>query len=172
MNKKYASLLWSLIFIAVLAIIVVVVKAAGVQLIYSATKSMPKGWYLVVPSKSFKRHDIVQFIPPQHIIAFVKDLHWLPPSNTLIKYVFATAGDHVCVRDRAIWINHQWIGRVYDEYATKKPLPQTKICSKLNDNEYLLLSTKQERSFDGRYFGITTSKNIYGKALPVMIKPD
>ena len=130
---------------------------------------MPRGFYLVIPSATIKHNDIVEFTPPQHIIDFVKNLHWLPQSNSLIKYVFAVSGDHVCVRDNAVWVNYKLIGKVYAEYESKKPLPQTKICSKLKNNEYLLLSTKQERSFDGRYFGMTTIDSIKGKAIPIFI---
>lgn len=167
--KKFSALLFSLIFIAILASIIFFIKQTGYHIIYSATASMPKGFYLVIPSSNIKYNDIVEFTPPNYIIDFVKDLHWLPQSNTLIKYVFAISGDHVCVRDHAIWINHKLIGKVYIEYKAKKPLPQTQICSKLENNEYLLLSTKQERSFDGRYFGITTIDNIKGKAIPILL---
>jgi len=159
----------SLLFIVILATTVFFIKKAGYHVIYSATNSMPKGFYLVVPSKNIQQNDIVEFTPPKHIIDFVKDLHWLPQSNTLIKYVFAISGDYVCVCDNAIWVNHKLIGRVYAEYEPKKPLPQTQICSKLKTNEYLLLSTKQERSFDGRYFGATTIDSIKGKAIPIFI---
>jgi len=168
--QKFSALLFSLIFIFILAISIFFIKKTGYHVIYSATNSMPKGFYLVIPSKNIKYNDIVEFTPPQHIIDFVKDLHWLPQSNTLIKHVFAAYGDHVCARDNAIWVNHKLIGKIYVEYETKKPLPQIKICSKLKINEYLLLSTKQERSFDGRYFGITTIDSIKGKAIPMFVE--
>ncbi len=126
---------------------------------------MPRGFYLVAPVKKITRYDIVEFVPPKAILDFARDLHWIPDSGLIIKYVFAIPGDDVCVRDGAIWINGKKIGKVYRFYAFEKLLPQTKICGKLRDDQYLLLSIKRERSFDGRYFGLISSRDILGRAV-------
>lgn len=76
-------------------------------------------------------------------------------------------GDQVCVSNWAILINGKKIGKVYKFYAKDQPLPQTRMCGKLKEDQYLLLSTKNERSFDGRYFGIISSDRILGRAVPI-----
>lgn len=167
--RKFRVLFFSLIFISLLAVIVNIIKVAGYHVTYSATTSMPRGFYLVVPIKKIMRYDIVEFTPPKVILDFVRNLHWIPESGLVIKYVFGMPGDDVCVHDEAIWINGNKIGRVYRTYAFEKLLPQTKICGKLENDQYLLLSTKRERSFDGRYFGAISSRNILGRAIPVFI---
>ncbi len=167
--KKFYPLFFSLVFISLLTVIVNVIKKFGYHVTYSATASMPRGFYLVVPTKKIMRYDIVEFVPPSKILNFVRDLHWIPESGLMIKYVFAIPGDDVCVRNEAVWINGKKIGKVYRSYAFEKLLPQTKICGKLSDDQYLLLSTNKEHSFDGRYFGAISSRNILGHAVPIFI---
>ncbi len=168
--KKLFPLFLSLVFIGILALMVNLLKNTGYHLTFSVTKSMPRGLYLVIPAKKIVRYDIVEFIPPSAALDFIREKLWVPQSGTIIKYVFAIADDHVCIRNQAIFINSQKIGTVYKTYAPNKLLPQTKICGKLKENQYLLLSTESERSFDGRYFGLVSSQNILGRAIPIIIK--
>jgi signal peptidase I len=130
---------------------------------------MPQGFYLIIPTKKIVLHDIVEFTPPSSVLDFIKEKHWVPKSGLIIKYVFAIPYDHVCIRNQALSINGKRIGRVYKFYGENKLLPQTKICGKLKEDQYLLLSTKSERSFDGRYFGVVSSREILGRAVPIFI---
>ena len=167
--KKFLPLVFSLIFIAIISITVSTIKKAGYHITYSVTPSMPRGFYLVVPAKKISRYDVVEFMPPLGVLDFIKEKHWVPKNGLVIKYVFAIPNDHVCIHKEAIWVNGKKIGPVYKFYDKNKLLPQTKICGKLDKDEYLLLSTKNERSFDGRYFGTISSKRILGKAIPIFI---
>ena len=167
MIKKLLPLFFSLIFIGILSITVIAIKKSGYHITYSVTPSMPQGFYLVMPTKKIARYDIVEFIPPLSVLEFIKEKHWVPQSGSIIKYVFAIPNDHVCIHDEAIWINGKKIGPVYKFYAENKLLPQTKICGKLTQGEYLLLSTENKRSFDGRYFGIVSSERILGRAVAI-----
>lgn len=167
---KFYPLFFSLIFIIFIAVIINFIKKSGYHITYSATPSMPRGFYLVVPVKKINRYDIVEFIPPASILAFIKNLNWVPKSGLIIKYAFAIPGDNVCVCNNAVWINNKKIGNTYRFYAPEKLLPQTKICGKLEANQYLLLSTKRERSFDGRYFGAISAHNILGRAIPIYVR--
>lgn len=170
MIKRLNPLFLSLVLISLFAIAIGIIKKAGYHIIYSATASMPQGFYLIVPVKKITRYDIIEFIPPKEALDFARKLHWIPDSGSIIKYVFAIPGDFVCVHNNAIWINGKKIGKIYRFYAFEKLLPQTKICGKLQENQYLLLSTKRDRSFDGRYFGAVSSLNILGRAIPISIK--
>ncbi|EKE01521.1 MAG: conjugal transfer protein precursor [uncultured bacterium] len=167
--KKFRPLFFSLMAISFIAITVGAIKKAGYHITYSATPSMPQGFYLVVPTKKIERYDVVEFIPPKPVLNFLKERKWVPQSGLIIKYVFAVPGDDVCVRDEAVWVNGKRVGDVYRFYAPEKILPRTKICGKLNADQYLLLSTKRRRSFDGRYFGAISSSDILGRAVPVFI---
>ena len=130
---------------------------------------MPKGFYLITPIKEIKRFDIIEFRPPIDILNFMKEKRWIPASGLIIKYVFALPGDHACIKKQTLWINNKKIGKVHRFYDKNKLLPQTKICGKLVDDQYLLLSTESERSFDSRYFGVISAQNILGHATPIFI---
>ena len=165
--KKFSPLFFSLVFTGIIVLIVGLTKKSGYHITYAVTKSVPQGLYLVIPTKKIERHDMVEFIPPQPALNFIKEKRWCPQSGSVIKYVFAIPNDHVCIHHQAIWINGKKIGRVYKFYASNKLLPQIKICGKLKENQYLLLSTESERSFDGRYFGVISLEKIFGKAVRV-----
>jgi conjugative transfer signal peptidase TraF len=167
--KNFYPLLCSLFLISILAVIIAIIKYYGFYFTYSATMSVPRGLYLIVPAKKFERYEMVEFLPPPKILDFVRDLRWLPKSGLLIKYVFAVPNDYVCVRKNYIWINDKKVGKIYEFYSFGKKLPQTKICGRLAADKYLLMSTKKERSFDGRYFGAISVNNIVGRAIPIFI---
>ena len=166
--KKLYPLFCGLILVGSIAVAVSVIKALGYHITYSATASMPRGFYLIVPIKKINRYDIVEFIPPLLGLTFLHNQRLVPQSGLLLKYVFAIPGDNVCVRNDAIWVNDRKIGKVY-RMIEGRLLPQTKICGKLEDGQYLLLSNKRPRSFDGRYFGIVAARNILGRAIPVLL---
>lgn len=182
--KKFLPLLYSLIFIITIAIIIIIVKKSGYHIIYSATASMPQGLYLVIPTEKISHQDIVEFNPPPSALDFAKKNRWIPQSGSVIKYVFAIPNDHVCIHNQKILVNGKEIGAVAKFYTenksnsspphqissqkvTNKPLPQTNFCGKLRAKQYLLLSTKSERSFDGRYFGPVSLQRILGRAVPL-----
>lgn len=166
--KKLCPLLYSLILVGGIAVAVSVVKILGYHITYNTTTSMPRGFYLIVPIKKISRYDIVEFVPPLTGLTFLRNQRLVPQSGLLLKYVFAVPGDNVCVRNDAIWVNDRKVGKVY-HVAEGKLLPQAKICGKLKEDQYLLLSNKRSRSFDGRYFGIVVARNILGRAIPVLL---
>ena len=166
-SKKFFPLIFSLISIGILALIISGIKKTGYHITYSATASMPRGFYLIIPTKKIARHDIVEFIPPSNVRDLIKEQHWTPDSGLIIKYVFAIPKDHVCIKNQIVWVNGKKVSHVYKSYAKNKPLPQARICNKLKENQYLLLSTKSDRSFDSRYFGVVSSQEILGRAVPI-----
>jgi conjugative transfer signal peptidase TraF len=166
--KNFLPLFFSLVFIGILAFTINLVEKSGYHLVYSVTKSVPRGLYLIVPIKKIARYDIVEFKPPQAALNFIRENRLIPQNGTIMKYVFAIPNDNVCIYNQEIFINNKKAGHVYKFYAPNKLLPQTKICGKLQENQYLLLSAKSKRSFDGRYFGIVSSREILGHAIPII----
>ena len=165
--NKFYPFIYSLVFILALMFVIDAIKKHGYHITYSVTQSMPKGFYLIIPTSVIRKGDIVEFIPPEHTLVFIKEKRWVPQNGRIIKYVFGIPGDHVCVLGQTIWINHKKVAPISKFYAKNKLLPQTKICGKLKQNQYLLLSTKNERSFDSRYFGAVDSSRILGRAVPI-----
>ena len=165
--KKLKPVIIALAIILILQLLVVTLKKSGYGITYSKSKSMPQGWYLIVSAKNLQRNDIVVFLPPKNTRDFLSQKHWGPKSNLLLKHVMGMPGDLVCNRNHYLWINQQKIAPLLVFYAPHKKLPQNDFCRKLANDEYLLLSTKITRSFDGRYFGPIKRENIMGKAIPL-----
>lgn len=164
--KKALPLVLSLLFVGVIQIGMMAVKKFGYHLVYVVTPSVPRGFYLIFPQKRYLHGELVEFSPPPQALNLAKSKQWIPQSGSIIKYVFALAGDHVCIREHLIWVNGKKIGKVY-QAAWQQQLPPAKVCRVLIEGQYLLLSNKNERSFDSRYFGIISSKQILGRAIPI-----
>jgi conjugative transfer signal peptidase TraF len=160
--KKFYPVIISILILMIIASFVWLLKTKGYRLVYQVTPSMTKGFYFIKPVKIIKRSDIVLFKPPKKTLSFLLRHHWLPHDGLMLKYVFAVPGDYVCQKENAIWINHKKIAPVYRYYAAKKSLPNNHFCGKLKANQYLLMSTKAKRSFDGRYFGPINRNRIIG----------
>jgi len=161
--KNFLPLFFSLVFLSIFALLIHFAAKSGYHLTYSVSHSVPKSVYLVVPSHEFKRGDLVQFIPPEPYKNFLLTKHWLPRSGLMLKYVYGIPGDFVCNKNHVIRVNKKKLGPVYTFYDKKNKLLQTKFCGILTTNQYLLMSTCVERSYDGRYFGPVIKANIVGK---------
>lgn len=149
----------------ILAIIVQMLLDFGYRITYSASASMPKGFYLITPIKRLARFDAVMFSPPPSAKDFILMHNWGPKSGFVLKYVYGVPGDMVCNRNNGILINQKLIANIYHYYAPGKKLPRTDFCAQLGQDQYFLLSTKIEHSFDSRYYGPIFRAAIVGKAL-------
>lgn len=162
--KIFFPLFFALILIFIIAIFVFVLKKLSYGISYQKSASMPKGIYLMLPAKEINRGDLVIFYPPKKAADFAHKNHWLPDSNILLKQVFGIPNDFVCNYHQVIEINGKILGKVYDFYAPGKKMPHRQFCAKLKDEQYLLLSTYIDRSYDGRYFGPVLRQQIIAKA--------
>lgn len=80
----------------------------GYHLSYQDSKSLPEGWYVVLPLKQpIHRGETLVFTPPKTILPYLNSHHWLRPGTWMMKKVFGLPGDFVCIQDHKIWINHQ-----------------------------------------------------------------
>ena len=165
--NKYKPLTISIICILLLALLIGQLKRLGYHLTYVVTPSVPRGLYLVVPTKNIQLNDMIEFIPPTIEGDFAKSHQWFQSNRPLVKYVFAQAGDHVCTKNQAIFINGKKTAPIYGHYDDNKLLPKFAICDKIDGEQYLLLSTKSTKSFDSRYFGLISSQQIRGRAIPI-----
>jgi len=167
---KFKVLFISLATIIVLQLCILVLKHLGFGLVYNASKSMSRGVYVVIPAKKIQRNDIVVFYPPFTTQQFLSMQHWGPGNHLLMKHVLGLPGDWVCKRKNTLWINQNKVANVLVFYATNKKIPQVDFCGYLTVDQYLLLSTNSERSFDGRYFGPVQRQNIKGKAVLLLLR--
>lgn len=162
--KKFIPLFYSLIIICLFAIAVFLCKNFGYGLTYQVTASLPKGIYLIYPTKNINRGDIVIFYPPNNAKIFLAKNKWAPLSNILMKKVVGMPNDFVCNKDSKVIVNKKYFGKMYYFYAKGKRMPYVSFCAKLQSEQYLLLSNFIDRSYDGRYFGPVYRNQIIAKA--------
>lgn len=159
---RFRSLFLALFFIGIVAAVVSILARLGYGITYVVSQSMPSGFYVIVPPQQINRYDIVQFRPPETTVKFLQEHHWGSPNGLLLKYVYGMPRDFVCNKDGELWINAKKVAPIYVYYAPGQKLPLKNFCAKLGDDEYLLLSKRVARSFDGRYFGPVKRGSIRG----------
>nr|WP_294512702.1 conjugative transfer signal peptidase TraF [uncultured Rhodopila sp.] len=151
--------------------------SAGLR--WNATPSMPVGIWRVVPLQGPPaRHQAVAVCLPEAAARLGRERGYLDSGDctgqaeTLIKPVAAIPGDQVSVSDDGISINGNPV-------ADSKPLPRDDIGRPLRStekgvhvvgtNEVWIISSRDPRSYDSRYFGGVGLAGIRGAAMPVFV---
>lgn len=134
-----------------------------VLLVWNASASAPIGLYRVHGSAPIRRGDMVVAWTPERARSLAATRHYLPANVPLVKRVAAVAGDRICADGRSISINGRRASARRRFDPAGRQMPRWTGCRRLNSGEYLLL-TDSPLSFDGRYFGVTVSKDIVGRA--------
>ena len=150
--------------LATLAIASTVLRPARPLLLWNASSSSPLGLYGVTSAGSIKAGDTVIAWAPAPARRLAAERHYLPANVPLVKRVAAARGDRVCAKRRTIFVNGRpaALRRVRD--TSGRQLPWWFGCRRLRPGELFLLSPNSPHAFDGRYFGITRSSEIVGKA--------
>ena len=136
-------------------------------LIWNATASAPIGLYRVTHARALSRGGLVLAIPGPQLAAFAAARGYLPRSVPLVKRIAAVAGDDVCARGNAIFINGRFAAARLAADGKSRPLPSWSGCRTLRANEVFLLMSNVRTSFDGRYFGPTPASQVVGLLDPL-----
>ena len=139
-------------------------------LVWNASASAPVGLYGLNSRAAVSRGDTVVAWAPEPARSLAAGRHYLPANVPLVKRVAAVAGDRVCALGSAISINGRRVARRQGSDAAGRPMPWWSGCRYLRAGEYFLLMD-HPRSFDGRYFGVTSSSDILGRARLLWAKP-
>lgn len=136
------------------------------QLRYNASASAPLGWYLRTPARDFSVDRWVFARLPNDVASMAAERHYLPRTVPALKRVAAVAGQLVCARDGALYVDGQAVARARSVDGAGRALAAWTGCRRLRDDELLLLNPN-EASFDGRYFGPLSREAVLGNALPL-----
>lgn len=155
--------------ILALTLIGVVLALAGAvnapRLVWNFTASVPVGLY-ALEDRRWERDDRVALKPSGRLLEILQSADVLRAGRLLLKRVTATSGDEVCREGDQVTING--VARV-DAHADPK-LPKWSGCVRLLNDEVFLLG-ETDNSFDGRYFGVTSAKDIVGPLRAVLTFP-
>ncbi|WP_339145287.1 conjugative transfer signal peptidase TraF [Pseudoalteromonas galatheae] len=137
--------------------------SAGIRVNY--TESYPTGLY-IVSSSTPKKGDLVNFCPPDSAVIRFAYTHRLVTTGfcehgygQLMKAIVATTGDTIETTPYGLRVNGHLL-------KNSKPLNvdglsiYTAHKYTLLKDEVLLMSTFNPTSFDGRYFGVISTKHI------------
>lgn len=150
--------------LATLAIASTVLRPARPLLLWNASSSSPLGLYAVTSAGSVKVGDTVIAWAPPPARRLAAERHYLPANVPLVKRVAAARGDRVCAKRRTIFVNGRLAALRRARDASGRQMPWWSGCRRLRPGELFLLSRTAPDAFDGRYFGITRSSEIVGKA--------
>lgn len=137
-------------------------------LIYNHTASVPYGWYLVFPVRSYHVGDLVVFTAPEEIRQLAIGRGWLLEGDLFLKQIGAMPGNSYRILD-----NHQffaadrYIGQVATVDHKDLPMPSIAVGEYIvGDNNFLPIADHPS-SFDGRYYGEVPIENIVYRVLPI-----
>ena len=133
-------------------------------LAWNASPSLREGLYLVEPWARPATGELALARVPSRARELAARRRYVPADVPLIKPVAAGEGDFVCGNGRAITINGRRAATRFRNDPGGRRMVWWSGCRKLGRGSLLLLAQAQ-RSFDGRYFGVSGSDEILGRAL-------
>lgn len=148
---------------AVIPLLALLVWKPPILLVWNASSSAPVGLYRLDPATVLRRGDMVVARTPDRMRSLAAERHYLPANVPLVKRVAAAAGDRICAIGSAVSINGRQVAVRQRVDIAGRPMPWWSGCRRLRPGEFLLLMDSHY-SFDGRYFGVTRSGEIMGRA--------
>lgn len=149
---------------AITALTATLVWPSGPLLVWNASASSPIGLYLVQSSAGGRPGDMVIAWPPEEARALGAERRYLPRNVPLVKLIGAIAGDRVCGVGEAIFVNGRLVTFRRAADPSGRPMPWWTGCETIPQGDLFLLTPDAPDAFDGRYFGVTTSDLILGRA--------
>ena len=133
-------------------------------LLWNASASSPIGLYHVGPAAGAGPGDMVVAWPPDDARELGAERHYLPRNVPLVKRVAAAAGGRVCAIGEAIFVNGTLAVSRRAADPSGRLMPWWTGCEEVRGGDLFLLTADVPDAFDGRYFGMTRSGLIVGRA--------
>ena len=163
-----------------ISISIIVIVLGGINhhlgwLRFNTSPSLPYGLYLCQDEDTLNHDDLVLFCLNDEQAKFASERGYIDKGNCPIdtaplgKYVKAVPNDKIDIFNSKISVN----GSVIENSATlaedneKRPLTPAKLPQTLGNDEYLMLSPK-ENSYDSRYLGVIKKEQVIGVLHPLI----
>lgn len=138
-------------------------RAGSAQFVWNLTPSAPAGLYRIERG-AWNVGDRVAALPSQDLAADLDERGVLRNGKLLIKRVAAAAGDKVCRQRDEVSVNDRVVAVAKASGSDGALLPLWQGCVTLDDTQVFLLGDTAD-SYDGRYFGITSTNDVIGRAV-------
>jgi conjugative transfer signal peptidase TraF len=135
--------------------------------VWNVSASVPTGLYLIRGKRSIHVGERVAIEPPPALRRLLAERGYLPVGVPLLKRVAAVNGQRVCRFAHGVTIDGQLVGIARANDRRGRPLPVWSGCQRIARNELFFMNTAAPDSFDGRYFGVLSTRSVIGRATPV-----
>jgi len=143
-----------------------------VKLVWNASASAPIGFYTIDFDGPFKVTDLVAVDAPEPLATFLAERSYLPKGVPLLKRILGDSGQTVCRSNLKITVDGIEVGSALDHDRAGRPLPVWQGCHHIATGEVFLMNWQVRDSFDGRYFGLISTDQIIGHAVPLWTDED
>lgn len=138
-----------------------------IKLIWNASASAPIGFYTIDFDGPFEVTDLVAVDAPEPLATFLADRGYLPKGVPLMKRVLAVSGQTVCRTNLTITVDRVEVGTALERDRAGRDLPEWQGCQRIQTGEFFAMNWQVEGSLDGRYFGLLSTDQIIGRAVPL-----
>ena len=146
-----------------LATVTLVVPARPRPLLaFNASSSAPIGFYRITTGQ-YHVGDLVLVRLPASASRLAEQRGYLPAGVPALKRIAAAEDDSVCLMGVLVIINGRVAAVRLARDANARNMPSWSGCRTLQHRQIFLLNG-QGHSFDGRYFGITSERDVIGRA--------
>ena len=143
-----------------------------VKLMWNASASAPVGFYTIDFDGPFDVTDLVAVDAPEPLATFMAERGYLPKGVPLMKRILAVSGQTVCRSNLAITVDGVEVGAALDRDRAGRDLPVWQGCRRVHTGEVFLMNWQVRDSLDGRYFGLISTDQIIGRAVPLWTDKD
>lgn len=137
------------------------------KLMWNASASAPIGFYTIDFDGPFKVTDLVAVDVPEPLATFLATRGYLPKDVSLLKRVLGVSGQTVCRSNLTITVDGVEVGAALERDRIGRDLPVWQGCRRIHTGEVFLMNWEVRDSLDGRYFGLTSTDQIIGHAVPL-----
>jgi len=137
------------------------------KLIWNASASAPIGFYSIDFDGPFEVTDLVAVDAPEPLATLLATRGYLPRGVPLMKRILGVSGQTVCRSGLTITVDGIEVGAALERDRAGRELPVWHGCRRIHTGEVFLMNWQVSDSLDGRYFGLTSTDQIIGRAVPL-----
>lgn len=135
--------------------------------VWNASASVPTGLYLIRDKQSLHVSERVAIAPPPELRRLLAERGYLPLGVPLLKRVAALPGQRICRFSNGVTIDGALVGVARDRDRGGRALPAWFGCRRIAPGELFVMNPAVPDSFDGRYFGVLSLRDVIGRATPI-----
>lgn len=143
-----------------------------IRLIWNASASAPVGFYTIDFDGPFEVTNLVAVDTPEPLATFLTERGYLPRGGPLMKRILGVSGQTVCRSNLTITVDGVEVGAALERDRAGRALPVWQGCRRVATGEVFLMNWDVRDSLDGRYFGLTSTDQIIGGAVPLWTDED